>query len=223
MIWPKHGNSAAWLKKRGETQVINTISTYNSDRYFNSSGKATKSNIEFSKKELNIYYEKGITDNITFGYNSLVQEQRFLKNNSNDPIFDFRQCGLLSAANVNSFNVSIAELELFFRKKLYEKDRLIISVEPSLSLPCMLLGDGFDFVDNTTDAKIKFLLGFDFQTNFLGKTQNNFVNSELSYRKRHNKFADQLRLDNTYGMHLNDKNMLMAQAFALMSLGEEDV
>jgi len=226
--------AAAWTQNKGSGQLIVGSSIYQSSRYYDSSSDLKSSGTDFTKLEFNPFIEYGLTDDVTVGINPSLQIWRFDKNNANEPIFDFRQCGVYSYSPSYQINAHIFESELFLRKKLYDKDNLVFSVQPLVKTPCIYYNNGkLEAISDTTDYEIRLLGGYGFKWDpginlsdakrpFAG--QYHFINFEAAYRKRNNnKFSDQIRIDATAGFRPYKELLLLTQAFTTISTGDEAV
>jgi hypothetical protein len=227
---PNFSYASAWLQAKGMGQIINTTSLYLSNSYYDHQGDKQDSGVNFRKGEFSTFAEYGMTDDWTLGGNLSLQDWNFKKKTDlSQTIFDFRQCGLASQNNVENEHVSIVEMELFARKKLWQQDNFILSIQPLIKSPCMVIsGGGPQFVNNTADVELRTLAGYGFKWDnddmripFAG--QQHFVDFELAYRKRGGQFADQLKLDSTLGLRASKKVLFLAQIFSTISVGDEPV
>jgi hypothetical protein len=123
-------SAAAWTKAEGSGQFIGTLSGYFSNHYFDREGNSRSSDVFLQKFEVNPFLEYGITDDITVGFNQSIQNWNLKKKNVALSVFDFRQCGLYSNGNIQNVSEYVSEIDLFLRKKLWDKDNLVLSVQP---------------------------------------------------------------------------------------------
>ena len=224
--------AAAWLKKEGEAQLISTYSGYISSEYYDKNGAMQESGNDFTKMDINPYAEYGLTDDITIGLNSSLQSWNYKKSDRDSAIFDFRQCGILNDVALDEVETYVFEAEIFARKKLWEQDDLIFSVQPLIKTPCLVMQNGkFDFNENNFDLELRFLAGYGFKfdqdlfpnADYEFLNHYHFLNFETAYRRRNGDFADQIKFDSTLGLKYKDDIMLLGQVFTVFSNGDEDV
>lgn len=230
-LFPIYSYAAAWVQPKGSGQFILTNSYYESSRSFNKSGNNTKSLTSFRKEETNPFIEYGLTDNITIGLNAFVQKATFEKSNPSSAVFDFRQCGVSNNNFAVKSTQNIFESEIFLRRKLYERNNFIFSMQPLIKTPCAVADDsGMKFINGTMDAEMRLLAGYGFKWEqsatgikrpFAG--QYHFAGLETAYRKRGDNFSDQLKIEGTGGFRLNNKTLFMVQVFSVISTGQEPV
>src|SRR5690606_13927381 len=100
--------------------------------------------------------------------------------------------------------------EFFLRKRLWQKDGLIISAEPMVKAPALIAYDDFPQVgNNRADIGLTLSGGYSFKA--LG--QYHFANLDTGYRYRFSKQKDQIRIAATVGINLDNQWTVMPQLF----------
>jgi hypothetical protein len=229
-IYYNSSQAAAWTQGRGTGQIITSFSGYSSSRYFDREGDSHKSNVIFTKTDVNPLIEYGLTDDLTVGVNINMQNWLFHKKDYAAPVYDFRQCGVVSNLKASDISVNQVQAEVLLRKKLWDNGRTVFSVQPSIQSPCMFIENGdLNIADNAPDAELRLLSGYAFKWEPKGVIrrpfagQYHFLNAELAYRKRDEKFADQIKIDGTAGFRANDKLLLLGQVFSTFSAEPENI
>lgn len=224
--------AAAWTQARGKGQIVATLSGYLSSHYYDEDGKNTKSDVEFEKIEFNPFIEYGITNDLTVGLNPSLQKWNFEKKDGNSSIFDFRQCGVFNNSNNIRVNSYLFETDFFVRKKLLDRNNFVLSVQPLVKTPCLMMSDGIiQLIENTADFELRLLGGYGFKWDpamLKGKRrpfagQYHFINLEAAYRKRNEQFADQIKIDATAGFRFNEDLLFLGQIFSTFSNGKEPI
>jgi len=177
--------AGAWTQDPGKAQLIVTASYYNTNRLFDNGG-TLRSQPSYSKHELNPYFEYGLYDGITLGANLLFQR----------------------ASQSGQSNWGMGDSELFLRARLLRYGDFVLSIEPMVKLPSP---------DNGTprlggehaDVGLGVSAGYSFS--FLG--QHHFVALDLQQRHRFGSPHDQFRANETLGIGLSDRWMILGQSF----------
>jgi hypothetical protein len=114
---PYHTLADAWLQPVGKGIVVSGVSVYRTDIFYDRDGKRLDVP-SFSKTEMRVYGEYGVSDAWTVGASDalmlLTQDDR---------------------AGSRYENSGEAGLELFARRKLWQHDAMVLSVQPSLRMP----------------------------------------------------------------------------------------
>ena len=109
LIWTGTAHAGAWNLPKGEGQIITTYSYSQADKAYSD----TDPDIEFIKDELRIFYEHGLTDDLTLVANGAHQTVGFISSES--------------FINFNDFD----KTELGLRYQLLRREGLAVSVQGS--------------------------------------------------------------------------------------------
>ncbi len=224
--------SAAWTQGRGDKQLILTVSGYKSSDYYDDNYDSQSSGQDFSKLEINPFFEYGLTDDFTVGISPTLQSLVFKTGQGDTKVYDFRQCGVIGVSDDSEITTQILEIEAFARYKLLDKNNFVLSAQSLVKSPCILHSEGnFAIVDATTDVEIRALAGYGFKwaPDFLDDDtkpfagQYHFANIEVAYRKRPSRFADQVKIDSTIGLRYKSDLLFLGQLFTVISTEKEVV
>ncbi len=213
-------------------QAILTFNNYQSTQIFDKNSKRIKSSNNFSKYEINPFFEYGLSDNLTIGANPTLQYWQAGDLADNSKTVTFRGCGTTKAIDGNKANGEIIESEFFIRKKLLEIGNMVFSMQPLVKTPCVLIVNSGAAVNwNSYETELRGLIGYGFKWNQKsqdGKTypfagQYHFLNLEVAYRKYNGALSDQVRIDATSGFRFNENILLLAQVFSSISTGKENI
>lgn len=185
---------AAWTRAKGEALWIQNASYYSTHHYIDNDGNASDQP-QFSKYELNGYGEYGLRDDWTLGINTFLHR---LTADRSPP-----QQG-------SDSNVGLADVELFARHRLWHNDNAVLSVQPLLKFPSYYRKEqnprsGTD--DWDAELRLQGGYGFDFWD------RHHFAVLELAYRARGGDWKDQLKMDATLGLAVNERWLLLPQVF----------
>lgn len=195
-LFPISANSAAWLQKEGQGQVINSVFVYTTKSSFDNNGNKT-SQKRFTKIEDQLYAEYGLTKDITIGANPSFQ---YLERDEN--IGETKNHGL-------------ADTEVFVRGKVWNNDKSVLSIQPLIKIPGPYEeNEPLPLGRKQFDAEIRGLFGHGFEL----YGNNHFVNAELAYRKKMEAPGDDVRFDLTLGIRPEEKTIIMLQAFNTFSV-----
>jgi hypothetical protein len=227
LLYSYPANSAAWTQGKGIGQAILALGRYHSSEYFDKTGHIKNSGNNFTKYEINPFFEYGLTDDITIGANPTIQHWQAdrpintsINNNS----------GGCTARRTTSGEV--IESEVLVRKKLLEYNNMVFSVQPLFKTPCIRFSNAHIApIWNSYELELRLLAGYGFKwdPNLLGgkirpfSGQYHFVNIESAYRKRNGEFSDQIKIDGTAGFRFNENLLLLGQLFSVISAGKENV
>ncbi len=175
--------AAAWLPPKGSGQIITTLSHYRISDAL--VGVDPPTTATFQKTELSSYAEIGVTDSMALG---VVPRFQVLSSSDNT----------ISG-------------EIFVRKCLWQGEKSVISIQPLLQLPGAYSMADSAIIDNQhyTQAEMRLLFGY---SNVLYHTPF-FIDSSIAYRSGFDNDAEEWRLDNSLGIYLFPKWMLLLQLF----------
>ena len=210
LLLPTLSYSAAWTQAVGSGQVIVNGSYYVSDHSYDQRGKLSLANL-YVKKEINPYIEYGLTDDVTLGGSFFLQRA------------EQQQSG------VDYSQMAFSSAEFFVRKKLWENDSWVFSVQPWIKLPGLYEESDFpSFGKKQIDTEIRFLLGKSihwslpikhFNWGEWGNAEYHFMNMEVAVRHHGEVGKEEVRVDPTLGIRLRGDIMLLAQGFATFGVG----
>lgn len=193
--------AASWTQSKNHSQLIFSVSDY---RAHDSSDLNN-----FSKYEINPFFEYGLTSDLTIGANPILQHWQ-----SKQP-----------SGNTNG---EMFESEFFVRKKLFENNNTVFSVQPLIKIPCVTISGNNDSCDSY-DIEIRALAGYSFQIEkqikddkirpFSG--QHHFIDIETAYRKHTDKSSDLVKIDGTAGFRFNENILLLGQFFSSIATNKE--
>jgi len=194
LLFPLFSSAAfagAWTQAQGKGLVMVTGSYYGSSKIYNNQGR-TQSAPNFQKYELNPYVEYGLYDDMTLG--ASVSLQRAVQNVPGGA--DQRQFG-------------VGESEFFLRKRLYNNDGLVVSVQPFFKLPPLNTDARPPLGSPHADIGLGGSVGYGMS--LFG--YQDFMNLDTQYRYRFGDQRDQLRVAATVGVGIAPQWMVMPQAF----------
>ncbi len=193
--------AAAWTQAYGKTQVIKTYSFYSTSFTETSDDNSFTKEQQFFKLEYKPLVEVGASNNLTVGIAPSLQ---------NVTTFD-------GSTAYNNFG--LADVDIFFRYKLWQQDTRVFSVQPLVKLPGIYdetispsLGQ------QQVDAELRFLYGQSYEYD----DKWHFFNLEAAYRKRFEGPGDEFRAEATLGYRLINKVMVMPQISAIYAVDESD-
>lgn len=214
--------AAAWVQGKGVGQVITSFGSYTSTRYSDPGGHSKDSNNQFTKYEINPFFEYGLTDDVTIGVNPLLQ---YWQTKSIEKDFVTKSPGNCNFSIYTSG--TLLESEFLIRKKIVQKDNAVVSLQPLVKIPCIKFeGSGASLIWNSYEVEMRMLAGYGFKWEADGRLrpftgQYHFVNMEAAYRKKNGNFSDQIKIDGTLGFRYSKDTLLLAQLFSVISTGEE--
>lgn len=190
ILFPFTALAGAWTQKENDWQVIATASLYEASHYFDSQGKKRRQT-PYYKQELSGYTEYGMRDDITLGG-------------------QFTVARAWQASPINSdSNWNVGDSEFFLRKRLWQNDRSVISLQPSLLVPSP---DGQSMPKVGSDhpaAGLRAAYGRNFT--LLGRSH--YADIELAYIHRWGAPSDQLKLEATAGLAISTRWQVIPQIF----------
>jgi len=201
---PSLAHAAAWTIPEDEIATFNNLFYYSTNAFYNEDRQLT-SQTRYTKYEYNLYAEYGLQDDITLGFSGSLDAV-----NGNPGLGS-------NGGNVPDriWNHGISDPSLFARFRLWQDDASVIAIQPWIKLPSNYLRDGLPRGGSEqTDLELRLLGGHSFQLwgNY------HFINLESAYRKRLSAPSDQMRLDATLGIKLNEQWMVMPQLFSTWRL-----
>ncbi len=172
--------AAAWLLEKGQKQLINNLFLYRTDKAFLANGDQQRQP-EFTKLEYNPYLEYGWKDDVTLGLSTSLQR--------------LSQKG-------NGDNSGLGDTEIFARKRLWQNERAVLSLQPLLKLPGLYDEDEtLSLGQGQVDVEIRALGGMAFPL----YGQWHYYNLEVAYRQRYGAPADEIRVNQSLGLKVADK------------------
>lgn len=196
----------AWTLPEHSWQIINTATLYRTDRYYDANGTARKQE-PLLKREFNPHIEYGLDDRTTLGANLFFQ---YLSTQ-----------GAFAAGTPPPLSRKYygAEAELFLRRKIFEQDGWVFSLQPLVKLPGQYWSESSGASETSPlDAELSALAG----KGFTAGGYEQFISGSVAYRARFSTPADQAKLNVTWGIHLTPAWMILAQGFATYGIGDTD-
>lgn len=226
-LQPSIGESAAWVRAKGESQLITTYSYYHSEFIFDADGNIIESD-PFTKQELSIFYEYGITDETTIGFAPSFQTIT-------------QQLG----NRLRERDVTFVYSDIFSRHQLWEDNGVVLSLQPMLTIPGGYDEEKLPLLENRElKGEIRLLGGYSFQyplpsISFLYPLdedeekssephdiypgQYHFVTSELAIRHLSESQSQQIRFDLGLGIRHQDGSLHLGQIFSSFAMGDSSV
>ncbi len=190
-LTPISAHAGAWTQKRGEKQLITSISINKATRYFDAQGQK-RAQLPYIKQELTSYSEYGLYDDVTLG-----MQLRFARASQETAT------GKNSASN-------IGDSDFFVRKRVWKNDFSVVSVQPSITIP--------SFDSPHTTPKIgadhpAYGLRSSYGRSFKLLNKWHYADVTGGYIHRVGKPDDQLVLDSTLGFNLTEHWQIIPQLF----------
>lgn len=203
---------AAWTRKQGDAFGAETLSYYSTTHFIDNSGRSFRQP-EFTKLELNSYYEYGWRDDVTLGANLFAHRL------TSDAV-TYSPTSPLPINETNE-NYGLADSEFFLRKRLWQGTFLdrptVVSVQPLIKLPSLYSSSGNPRggTDNF-DAELRLQAGY----NFPAFDRTHFATFDFAYRKRFGDWGDQFKADTTFGLNITDDFTVLIQSFLTQRVDE---
>ncbi len=184
--------AGAWTQDAGKGQAILNGWYYATDELYNNSGNKA-SQPDYTKYELNPYIEYGLLSGVTIGANLSLQRA---------------QQDISTGGDVT--NYGIGDSEFFARFRVWQQNGVVVSLEPLIKLPSPESGSDTPALGGRhPDAGLGISAGYGFSM----YGQNHFANLDAGYRYRFGDPENQARYAGTLGIGINDRWMVMPQAF----------
>ncbi len=193
--------AGAWTQDAGKTKVILTASYYDAAKIYNNNGN-TQTAPNYHKFELNPYIEYGLYDDVTLG--ASVSLQRAQQNVPGDS--DLSHAG-------------IGESEFFLRKRLYDENGLVASVQPFFKLPPVNTDKNPPLGSPNADIGLGGSVGY----GAVVMGYQDFADMDLQYGHRFGSQRDQVRMAATVGIGVAPQWMVMPQAFMTWRTSDPNV
>lgn len=190
---PHPAHAAAWLLPQGESQLIQNVSYYSADAFYDSSGAKT-AQPEFTKLVYSPYYEHGFSETLTGGF-SLSFER-------------------LEQSDTNQ---GVGDSEWFLRQELWKQNGLIVSFQPLVKLPRISASEDSPALgSDNADAELRVLGGYGFSDS---QGRDHFADAEIAYRTRFGTPGDQIRFDAKLGLRPIDRWMVITEINSTWHVG----
>jgi hypothetical protein len=191
-----------WTPERGHGQVIATFAVYSTRESFTQQGDRSEFGFDgkFRKREINPYFELGVTDRLTFIANTFVIRSEF------------------SNAFGAQKNSGLGDSTIGLRYRVTDTNRpVIVAMQGLVKLPTA--GSGQPNLGNRqVDVDGRLVVG-----GSLGKSSRPpFWTVEGGYRYRAEGPADELRFEGTLGVYVHARLMLLGQVTATKGLKNND-
>lgn len=183
----------AWPQAPQALQLINTVSYYQTEHYFDNSSKSTRQPA-YKKTEWNPYFAYGLNGGTTIGASIFLQ----------------------AVNDSASSNFGIGDSEFFVTQTIWRNKNWIFSIKPLIKLPSPGSARYTPQIGSRyADAAISGLVGANIDA-FGLKT---FAELETQYRNRLGPSGDQFNINATFGVRLAPRWMLMPQLFQTVRTG----
>lgn len=190
-LFPALAWAGAWTLPKGSQELYLTGSYYKTDEYFDRSGD--EGDIpDFSKWELNPYYQYGYMDGLTLGVSAFLQQ-----------INQDRTVG----GEID--NWGLGNTEVFARWRAYENKAWVVSIQPLLAFPTFYTEDDPRAGRDDFDAEVKGLVGYTFEA--MGR--HHFVDGGFGYRYRLGDEGNQWKANLTVGITLDEKWTILPELY----------
>lgn len=178
--------AGAWTQEKGKLQVITTALRYSTDTRFTNGGKRRPQR-NYSKQELNPYFEYGFRDDLTLGGSLFL-----------DKVDDGRRK-----------RTSLGDSEVFLRKRVLRTQRYVLSVQPELKLPNPQATSSHTPAIGSKGVGygVRLLGGASFEA----FARPHYAELSAGYRRRTGAPEDQLLLDATLGLRVSDRVTVLPQ------------
>ncbi|MFO1242548.1 MAG: hypothetical protein U1E36_05025 [Rickettsiales bacterium] len=183
-LFPTLAWAGAWTLPKGSQELYLTGSYYKTDEYFNQSGNETDIP-DFSKWELNPYYQYGFMDGLTLGVSAFLQQI------SQDKSF----------SGGEDSNWGLGNTEVFARWRAYRNNNWVVSLQPLLALPTYYAEDDPRAGRDDFDTELKGLVGYNFEA--MGR--HHFIDGGFGYRYRLGDEGNQWKANVTLGITLDER------------------
>ncbi|MGD1935553.1 MAG: hypothetical protein ACFB0Z_13810 [Candidatus Phaeomarinobacter sp.] len=188
--------AGAWPQPQAQTTLISRITTTTAPNAFGPGGQVV-GDADFEKTEIEAHVEYGWRETVTLLAKPTLQHTI---------VGSQRRTGL-------------ATIETGARARLhvFEEDQSVLSGQVSLILPMREHDQNNPLITSGhTDIDVRLLNGV--PGTLLGWPD--FGDSQLAYRHRGGGAPDEIRLDMTYGVHVNPDWTLTTQSFTVLTVGE---
>ena len=178
--------ASPWNIDVDESNNFATYRYYSTNEYFDLHGNKQRKNSDFSKKELQVLSEYGLSENWNIGFNLFGNNQ--IDSNSHKTNYEL---------------TGISRTDLFARRQLYRNDDYAISSQMSVSLPAYYTNKNADgkVLYEKLAAELALFAGYNFEA--LG--QHHWAASKIAYRHRTGVFDDQYLLSTQMGLRVHEK------------------
>ena len=196
-------SAGPWTPARGHGQIIFGWTLYRTGEEFSDARNRVSfgNEGEFSKSEINPYFETGLTDRLTFVGSLFASDQGYRNT-----------YGHLD-------NHGMGDTELGLRYRMTGTDRpVIVAVQGSTKLATGKTSGAIALTNGQTDVEGRVLLGGSFGSG----ERPPFWNVDAGYRFRAGDPADEVRVDAAIGTYLTRRVMLLAQADTITGMQNAD-
>jgi len=193
--------AAPWVRANNELLVISSANYFRADlEPTMTSGGIVDS--DFKRLDSNTYVEFGLTDDITIGGKAV-----------------FGTSWLTRGTNIETAT-GFSEIEVFGQHQVLRSRQSAGAVRLTLVRPSNFSsGARAELQSDAMDVDISILYG----RNLYSRRSKIFAAIETGYRKRLGIAADQLRIQTTIGFEPSARVLLLVDAFATLSLRNEDI
>jgi len=185
--WPQREGGGLFIASAGYLQADNSLANAN----------PALGNGTFSRLDLSLYGEYGLTDNITLGAATQVESVR------------------LHGSITKGESAGLTDVDVFVRPVLWSDGESILSAQGTITIPTGYSRDHNPALgDGAVGLEPRLLFG---QGITIGDWPS-FIEVEAAYRFRLGAPADQVRLDGSLGVHVADDWMLLLQSRNTISM-----
>ena len=191
-------HAGPWPVPVGTGQIINTTLTDRASKAYDGNGDLNL-DVEFSKFDTGLFWEHGLSKDVTIVLHSSVQDISF------------------SAGVDKASFQGLGESGVGLRSVLWQNERSVISTQASVIFPSS--GETISDADlgfGATNYEMRVLAGRSFK--FAQK--DGFVDIQAAWRLRPSGNPDEYRLDGTIGWRPKEKIQLLAQGFYAQGNGK---
>lgn len=194
LLSPARAHAAAWTLPEGQGLVI-TTATYTSGNYM--LGRSGGAKVpQYNKLEVPLLLEYGLRDWLT-----VIGSPSFRWTTAGSPRDQFSGLGYTAIGA---------------RTRVWHDERQVVSLQTLARIPGATAEGRPAQIGNTgMEYDLRGLYG----VSFTAFGHNSFANAEAAYRMRASR-PDELRADLTFGIHITERWLLLAQSFTVISNGD---
>lgn len=188
LAWPSAAGAGAWPLGRGHGQAITAVSVHQATSAFGDDDL-----VDFSKVEMSVYWEHGLTDRLTAVARPAAQAVRIVTEEGAE------------AAN------GAGATEFALRWTAFRRDGAVVSLQAGAVTPGEVENAiGARLGEGGVDAEARILAGRGWSGRLPG-----FVEAQAAWRARSEGDPDEARLDLSIGVEAGRKWKLIAQSFSV--------
>ena len=195
------------------TQVITSYRHYKTDQFFDTDGDLQEKNGEFTKNELELYAQYGLTSHWTIGVALAASSE---EDSQQLTMFNPRTNQNEQTQRILQIE-GLSRIEPFARYQLYRDNIYAVALQPTVKLPSLYANElPAEAQPDEWEAELALLSGMNFT--FLRRTH--FAEISGAYRHRQGKLGDQTKVEARAGLTINDQFVIMPEVQWTQSIDE---